>query len=89
VRLHLEVQPPTKNDSSSPSGGCTRTVPGLSVVSNGAWRGAMPTSPITAGANTIMASPLWMWPSALTMSTCSFTSLSTHPSYPHYFPSAS
>jgi hypothetical protein len=29
----------------------------------------MPTSPCEAGTNTIAASPWWMWPSALTMST--------------------
>jgi hypothetical protein len=41
----------------------------LSVVSSGAWRGAMPSSPCEPGANTMFASPEKICPSALTMST--------------------
>jgi hypothetical protein len=37
------------------------------VVSSGACRGAIPTSPCEAGANTMVASPAKISPSALTM----------------------
>ena len=43
--------------------------PAFSVVSNGAWRGAMPSSPCEPGTNTMLASPEKICPSALTMST--------------------
>ncbi len=46
-----------------------RISPGFSGEISGVWRGAMPTSPITAGANTMYASPEKIDSSALTMST--------------------
>src|SRR5690606_30849092 len=44
------------------------TLPGLSRVISGAWRGAMPSSPISPVATTMVASPVYISASALTMS---------------------
>src|SRR5687768_17044072 len=62
--------PPTKKCCSSPSGVCTRTSPAFNIVSSGAWRIAIPSSPWLPGANTMDAAPEKISPSALTMSTC-------------------
>src|SRR5690606_19916608 len=62
--------PETKKVSSSPSAACTRISPLPSRVISGEWRGAMPISPISAGANTMFAWPEKIERSALTMSTC-------------------
>src|SRR5690606_26735511 len=62
------MPPPIAKSSTLPSGWVTTTLPGLSRVIRGAWRGAMPSSPISPVATTRVASPWKISASALTMS---------------------
>src|SRR5690606_32062180 len=62
------MPPEIAKSSVSPPGCVTTTLPGLSRVISGAWRGAMPSSPISPVATIISASPWKISCSALTMS---------------------
>src|SRR5690606_37332435 len=62
------MPPPMAKSRTLPSGWVTTTLPGLSRVISGAWRGAMPSSPISPVATTRVASPWKISASALTMS---------------------
>src|ERR671934_962382 len=56
----------------------TRNTPGLSVVSNGSWRGKIPSSPAAPGAMTMSTSSVSTGRLAVTTVNCSGMSLSAH-----------
>src|SRR5919204_3860275 len=56
----------------------TRNSPGLSVVSNGSWRGKIPSSPAAPGAMTMSTSSVSTGRLAVTIVNCSGMSISTH-----------
>src|SRR5919204_6293617 len=69
--------PATARKSHSPLRS-TRNSPGLSVVSNGSWRGKIPSSPAAPGAMTMSTSSVSTGRSAVTIVNCSGMSISAH-----------
>jgi hypothetical protein len=64
------MPPATKTNSSPPSDArLMRTAPGLMRVISGVWRGMMPSSPLSPGSATKLASPEKICSSAETTST--------------------